>query len=83
MHFRADGHTPRPAYNWLKETNPNRAILTTSERTVDLEAYVPDGMTPVGYSFDYRWRKPWMIIKGVKVNALEPTIIRLELEKAK
>ncbi len=81
--LRADGHTPRPAYNWLKETNPNRAILTTPERTVDIEAYVPDGMTPVGYPFDYRWRKPWMIIKGVKVNALEPTIIRLEPEKAK
>jgi hypothetical protein len=81
--LRADARTPRPAYSWLKESNINREVLGTPERTLDIEAYIPDGMTPVGYAFDYRWRRPWMIIKGVKVNSLEPTVIRLEPEKAK
>jgi len=75
---RADGRTPRPAYSWLKDSNPNRAVNALPSRTVDVEAYIPDGATPVGYSFDYRWRRPWMIIKGVTVNSLEPTVIRLE-----
>jgi hypothetical protein len=75
--LRADGKTPRPVYDWIKQTNPNRAVTTTPKRTLDIEAYIPDGMTPVGYAFDYQWRKPWMIIKGVTVDSLEPTVIRL------
>ena len=47
-------------------------------RTVDVEAYIPDGMAPIDYAADYQYRKPWMIIKGVKVNALEPTVIQLK-----
>jgi hypothetical protein len=43
-----------------------------------VEAYIPDGAVPEGYSFDYRWRKPWMIIKGVTVDSLIPTVIRLK-----
>ena len=76
--FRNDGQTPRPTYNWLKTDNPNAAIIKTPERTIDIEAYIPDGATPIGHQFDYQWRKPWMIIKGVKVNSLEPTIIQLK-----
>ena len=79
--LRADGKTPRPAYTWLKETNPNRGITTTPKRTLDVEAYIPDGLTPIGHAFDYKWRKPWMLIKGVTVNSLEPTVIRLAPEK--
>jgi Cellulase (glycosyl hydrolase family 5) len=81
--LRADGRTPRPAYTWLKEGNPNKAIAAQPRRTMDIEAYIPDGFTPVGYKFDYKWRKPWMIIKGVTVDTLEPTVIRLELQRAK
>lgn len=76
--MRADGQTPRPTYDYLKTQNPNAAVMKTPERTVDIEAYIPDGATPIGHQFDYQWRKPWMIIKGVKVNALEPTIIHLK-----
>jgi hypothetical protein len=75
---RADGQTPRPAYEFLRDQNLNRALEETPERTLDLEAYVPDGATPVDYAFDYQWRKPWMIIKKVTVNTLEPTVIRLK-----
>ena len=76
--MRADGRTPRPTYDWLKNSNPNQTIQQMPERTLDVEAYIPDGATPVGYQFDYQWRKPVMIIKQVKVNALQPTIIRLK-----
>jgi hypothetical protein len=75
---RADGKTPRPAYDWLRDANPNAGILKTPKRTLDIEAYIPDGATPDGYPFDYQWRKPWMIIKGVVVDSLEPTVIRLK-----
>lgn len=81
--MRADGKTARPTYSWLKNDNPNAAVQKTPERTVDIEAYIPDGATPIGHAFDYQWRKPWMIIKGVKVNSLEPTIIRLKPVAAK
>ena len=37
----------------------------------------------IGHQFDYQWRKPWMNIKGVKVNSLEPTIIRLKPQPLK
>jgi hypothetical protein len=80
---RADGKTPRPAYEWLRDANPNAQILKTPKRTVDVEAYVPDGATPEGYTFDYQWRKPWMIIKGVTVDSLEPTVIRMKAAAAK
>lgn len=62
--LRADGRTPRPTYAWLKEASPNAAILQTPERTLDLEAYIPDGATPIGYAFDYQWRRPWMITRA-------------------
>jgi hypothetical protein len=76
--LRADGHTPRPAYEWLKEKSGNAALLAAAPRTVDVEAYIPDGAVPEGYTVDYQWRKPWMIIKGVKVGTLEPTVINLK-----
>jgi len=76
--LRADGKTPRPAYLYLQEQNPNAAILKSTERKLDIEAYIPDGYTPVGHTFDFEWRKPVMIIKDVKVSTLEPTIIRLK-----
>jgi hypothetical protein len=76
--LRADGKTPRPAYLYLKDQNPNTSILKSPTRTLDVEAYIPDGATPIGHAFDYEWRKPVMIIKDVKVNTLEPTIIRLK-----
>jgi hypothetical protein len=81
--LRADGKTPRPAYNWLKDSNPNKDVITTPQRTMDVEAYIPDGALPVGYTIDYEWRRPWMIIKDVKINALEPTIIKLGPAAAK
>jgi hypothetical protein len=81
--LRADGQTPRPAYKWLKEANPNRSLVTSPKRTIDVEAFIPDGYTPLGYKFDYKWRKPWMIIKGVTVDSLEPTVIPLQSESAK
>jgi hypothetical protein len=76
--MRADGVTPRPAYQWIKDANPNQPLTKTPERKLDIEAFIPDGATPIGHDFDYEWRKPWMIIKGVKVNSLEPTVIRLK-----
>ena len=81
--IRANGKTPRSTYQWLKKSNPNADVLKTPERTLDVEAYVPDGATPVDYEFDYEWRRPWMIIKNVKVNSLEPTVIRLKPEAKK
>ena len=77
--LRADGHTPRPTYDWLKKQDLNHRIIGPSgTRTVDIELYVPDGAVPVGYKFDYEWRKPWMIIKGFVVRSLEPTVIKLD-----
>jgi hypothetical protein len=76
--LRADGKTPRPAYLYLRDQNPNAAILKSPDRKIDIEAYIPDGYTPIGHAFDYEWRKPVMIIKDVKVSSLEPTIIRLK-----
>jgi hypothetical protein len=76
--LRHDGKTPRPAYDYLKNENPNAAILQEPTRTLDVEAYIPDGMAPVGYTADYQYRKPWMIIKNVKVSSLEPTVIKLK-----
>ena len=75
---RADGRTPRPAFTWLQTRDYNAPLRRTPERTVDIELYMPDGATPVGYVYDYQWRRPWMIIKGVRVNTLEPTIIQLK-----
>lgn len=76
--LRADGKTPRPTYLFLKNENPNAAILKSTERKLDIEAYLPDGYRPIGHQFDYEWRKPVMIIKDVNVNTLEPTIIYLK-----
>ncbi len=76
--LRVDGRTPRPTYDWLKKQDLNAQILGSSgTRTVDIELYDPDGAVPVGYKYDYQWRKPWMIIKGVVVRSLEPTVIEL------
>jgi len=75
---RADGHTPRPAYDWLKTGGINAAVLKGDERTLDIELYIPDNMVPAGHKYDYDWRAPWVQIKGVKVNTLEPTVIRLQ-----
>jgi hypothetical protein len=75
---RADGKTPRPAYDWLKTRDYNAGLFKEDGRTVDIELYMPDGATPVGYQYDYEWRKPWVLIKGVKINNLEPTVIRLQ-----
>lgn len=61
----------------------HQGVAARPERTLDLEAYVPDGATPVGYAFDYQWRRPWMLIKSVKVNTLEPTVIRLQVQQGK
>lgn len=80
---RSDGKTPRPAYEWLRDANPNAEVLKTPKRTLNVEAYVPDGATPEGYPFDYQWRKPWMIIKNVPVDSLEPTVIKLKPPAAK
>ena len=74
---RSDG-TPRPAYDWLKTRAYNADLMKQETRTLDIELYVPDGATPVGHSYDYEWRKPWVLIKAVKVDSLEPTIIRLK-----
>lgn len=75
---RADGKTPRPAYDWIKKRNYNADLLKGDGRTVDIELYVPDDATPIGYKYDYEWRRPWVLIKGVKINSLEPTVIRLQ-----
>ena len=79
--FRADGMTPRPAYDYLKNDNPNAEILKQPKRTVDVEAYLPDGMIPDGYTVDYQWRKPWALVKNVPVDSLEPTVIKLKPAK--
>src|SRR5438046_774152 len=70
---RADGRTPRPAYDWLLKRAYNADLTRSDARVLDVELYVPDGATPVGYAYDYEWRHPWVLIKGVKVNSLEPT----------
>ena len=56
--------------------------VLVAERKLDIEAYIPDGYTPIGHTFDYEWRKPVMIIKDVKVSTLEPTTIRLKPQAA-
>lgn len=78
---RADGKTPRPAYDWLRKADPNAPLLKDKERAMDVEAFVSDGMVPVGYQYDYAWRQPWVVIKGVKVGTLEPTVIKLQPAK--
>lgn len=75
---RADARTPRPAYTWLQTRDFNAPLRQTPERTVDIELYMPDGSTPVGYQHEDQWRRPWMIIKQVRINTLEPTIIQLK-----
>lgn len=74
--LRANG-SPRPAHDWLRTANPN-AHLATTERTLDIELYIPDGATPIGYEHEYQWRAPWVLIRKVKVNTLEPTVIKLK-----
>jgi hypothetical protein len=74
---RADGKTPRPAYDWLKARAYNAPLTSGPDRVMDIELYVPDGATPVGHTYEYQWREPWVLIKGVKVGSLEPTVIHL------
>src|SRR5204863_4555268 len=52
--LRNDGKTPRPAYDYLKTENPNAPIQKEPTRTLDIEAYIPDGMAPIGYAADYQ-----------------------------
>jgi len=76
---RADGLTPRPTYNWLKELQFNRHINQQPIRTLDVEVYLPDGAHPVGYKFSNKWREGILIIHDVEINSLYPTVIKLEL----
>lgn len=78
---RADGKSPRPAYDCLKKADPNAAILKQKERAVDVEAFVLDGMVPLGYQYDDAWRQPWVVIKGVTVGTPEPTVVKLRPAK--
>ncbi len=74
---RADGITPRPTYNWLKQLQFNRYINAQPVRTMDVEVYLPDGAHPVGYEYSNKWREGILIIHNVTVNSLYPTVIKL------
>ena len=73
---RADGRTPRPAYRWLREADPNAPLRRTPERTVDVRVDAPEGLVPLGHAYDLDPRTGRTILRGVRVGTLAPTVVR-------
>jgi hypothetical protein len=74
--LRRDGKTPRPTYDWLLQARINEPVEKTPILTMDVELAWDGTWKPEGYQFETSESK--IIIKNVKVDSLEPTVISLE-----
>jgi hypothetical protein len=71
---RHDGMTPRPVYEWIRETQPNGPITAQPKRKMDIRfnpifGTLPPGATAVQWHAEAE-------IKGVAVDSLYPLVLR-------
>ena len=74
--LRRDGRTPRPTYDWLLEAQVNRPIRDQPRIVTDVELAWDGTWQPADRPYDVADGR--IIIRNVTVDALEPTVIRLE-----
>jgi len=72
---RADGRTPRPTYEWLREQQVNAGLGPDEPRMVEAWIVNAEGLRPEGY--EYERRDAALVVKGVPLAAGEVTVIQL------
>jgi hypothetical protein len=72
---RADGRTPRPTYDWLKQQQINSGLGADEPRAVEAWIANADGLRPEGY--EYERRDAALVAKGVPLSAAYATVVRL------
>jgi len=73
---RRDGVTPRPTYDWMLEAQVNQDIQDRPTFQTDVQLMWDGSWQPQGY--EYETADGVMTIKAVKIDSIEPTVIKLQ-----